>query len=274
MADELSLPGLQTDAQHFQDSLRHSYPAGLPAASLQQAEATAAAALVAKDYAKALPALQMIIGGLPRGTAPNPQTWLVLAQAELNANPPQWDHALQAGWMALTSVDQNGGNAAADQVAALRVMRQALVGLNKPLPEIKVLQAIASRLPRDAAAQQEVVQREQQVGLLFDGLMTTAEAFPTRACLKFLGDPSSAPDFHPGDWVSLNPAVKDAAVTLESHRICITGLPPSATTTATLRHGMPGDNGLSLKQDLAIPIAMPDRTPRLVFDGGALPAAA
>ena len=266
--DELSLPGLQTDAHRFQDTLRHAYPGGLPAASLQQAEATAATAMAAKDYAKALPALQTIIGGLPQGTTPNAQIWLGLAQAEMNASPPQWDHALQAAWMAFTSVDTDSGSAATDQVAALRVMRQSLVGLNKPLPEIKVLQAIARRLPHDAAAQQEVVQREQQVGLLFDGLTANAEAFPTRACLKFVGNPSGAPDFHPGDWVALDPAVKDAAVTLESRRICVTGLPPGATTTATLRHGMPGDNGLSLKQDLAIPIAMPDRTPRLVFNGG------
>ncbi len=266
-AQELALPGLQSDAQHFQNTLRHDYPAGLSAASLRKAEATAREALAANDYAEALPALQMIVGGLPQGTTPNWRTWLALAQAELHATPQELNRALQAGWMAFTSVDRSNGSTAADQVLALRLMREALAGLNKPSSEVKVLQAIARRLPHDPAAQQELVQRQQELGLLFDGLSTDAEAFPTRACLRFEGDPSSAPDFHPGDWLSLSPAVKDAAVTLELRRICISGLPAGATTTATLRHGMPGDNGLSLKQDMAIPIAMPNRKPRLVLDG-------
>ncbi len=264
--NELALPGLQTDAEHFQNLLRHDYPAGLTAAARHTAEDTATASLAANDYVKALPALRMIIGGLPRGTIPGWRTWLALGQAELGVAPPHPDRALQAGWLAFTSVEQNSGSAATDQVSALRLMRQALVALNKPLPEIKVLQAIARRLPHDPAAQQELVQRQQQLGLLFDGLTTNAEAFPTRACLRFVGDPSSAPDFHPADWLSLTPPVKDAAVTLESRRICITGLPAGATTAAMLRHGMPGDNGLSLQQDVTIPIAMPNRRPRLVFD--------
>ena len=92
--------------------------------------------------------------------------------------------------------------------------------------------------------------------------------FAARACLSFLGDPSTSPDFHPADWVTLSPAQKDAAVTLESRRICVTGLPAGASTTLTFRHGMPGDDGLTLKQDLAVPVAMPDRQARLVFDGG------
>ena len=266
-ATELSLPGLQTDAQRFQTTLRYDHPAGLPAAALRKAADTATTALAAKDYATALPALQTFIGGLHQGTAPNAKTWAALAEAELNVTPPHPDRALQAAWMAFTSTDHDSPTAVSDQVAALRLMRQALVALNKPLPEIKVLQAIARRLPNNPAAQQELVQRQQQLGLLFDGLTTDAETFPTRACLKFLGDPSTSPDFHPGDWLSLNPPDQTAAVTLESHRICITGLPAGATTTATLRHGMPGDSGLSLRQDETIPIAMPNRTPRLVFDG-------
>lgn len=265
--DELTLPGLQGDAESFVAKLRAPYPAGLPEVKLDEAAQAAKAALAAKDYAQALPELQTLIGGQGQNTLPTARIWLILAQTELAVSPPQPQHALAAAWLAFTSVDQNSPTAVADQVAALDIMRAALVALKEPVPEVQVLGAIARRLPHDAAIQAEVAKRRQELGLLFNGLTTDAEAFPARACLAFLGDPSTSPDFHPGDWVTLQPAAKDAAVTLESHRICITGLPAGANTEVSFRQGMPGDNGLSLRQAITIPVAMPDRTPRLVFDG-------
>ena len=70
-ADELALPGLQSDAESFVAKLRAPYPAGLPDAKLKAAAATAKAALAAKDYTKALPALQMLIGGLGQNSTPD-----------------------------------------------------------------------------------------------------------------------------------------------------------------------------------------------------------
>ncbi|MCB8876853.1 alpha-2-macroglobulin family protein [Acidisoma silvae] len=266
-ASEINLPGLQSDADGFAAKLRAAYPAGLTEAKLKVAADTAKAALDAKDYAKALPALQMLIGGLGQNAAPNSQIWTVLAEAELAASPGQPKLALDAAWLAFTSVDQNSPTQVADQVAALQLMRSSLAALKEPIPEVQVMAAIARRLPHDAAVQAALAQRRQAIGLVFSGLTTDAEAFPARACLTFLGNPSTSPDFHPGDWVTLQPSVKDAAVTLESGQICITGLPAGAETDVTFRQGMPGDGGLSLRQNLTVPVAMPDRAPRLVFDG-------
>ena len=266
-ADELALPGLQADAETFQATLRRAHPAGVSAAVLQKAMDQANQAMASQDYAGALPALQILASAESRDTAPDWQVWLLLAQAELGVTPPHPHEALEAGWLAFTSVDAQSPTAAADQASSLQVMRAALALLQEPVPEVEVLAAIARRLPKEDPVQAELARQRQAIGLVFASLSTDAESFPARACLSFLGNPSSAPDFHPGDWVSLTPAVKDAAVTLESHRICITGLPAGATTLVTLRHGMPGDDGLSLKDDTAVSVAMPNRMPRLLFDG-------
>jgi len=263
-SDEIALPGLQADADGFAAKLRQAFPAGASDDQKQQASDAATAALQSGDMAKAVPALEKLVGA--QGDQASWQQWLALAEAEMAVSPPHLQRALQAAWMGFTTIDQGSQTAAQDQVSALTVMDQALVALKQPVAELEVLQAIARRQPGNPAAQQAAVRAQQQVGLAFRRLSTDAEAFPARACIGFLGSPSSAPDFHPGDWVKLAPPQNDAAVTLESHQVCITGLPPGATTTVTFARGMPGDGGISLHQDLVVPVAMPDRQPRLVFD--------
>ena len=263
---EIALPGLQSDAEAFAAKLKQAFPAGATDDQKQQASDAANAALHSGDMAKALLALETLIGA--EGDQASWQNWLALAKAETGVSPPRPGRALQAAWLAFTMIDRGSDTAAQDQVSALNVMDAALLALKQPVPELEVLQAIARREPGNPAAQQAAVRVQQQVGLAFRRLSTDAEAFPTRACIGFLGNPSSAPDFHPADWVTLAPPQKDAAVTLESRRICVTGLPPGATTKVTFAHGMPGDGGVSLHQDLAVPVAMPDRQPRLVFDNG------
>ena len=264
--NEIELPGLQSDAEALAAMLGKAFPAGATDDQKSQASDAANAALQANDMAAALPALEKFVGA--EGDSASWQSWLSLAQAELAVTPPRPQRALQAGWIAFTKIDQSSNTAAQDQVSALTVMDQALQALKLPVPELQVLQAIARREPDNQAAQQAAVLAQQKVGIAFRHLATDAEAFPTRACIRFYGNPSSAPDFHPGDWVKFAPAVPDAAVTLESHRICITGLPPGALTKLTLLHGMPGDDGIALHQDLVVPVAMPDRQPRLIFDNG------
>ena len=262
-----NLPGLSTDARAYETSLRQRYPAGASQQVMQQAAQAARTAATARDVPHLVTALETLVGGLPSNQTAGFQAWSALAQAQLSLTPPDARHALLSASLALNRVPSDSPDQVAQQVAAMRLMRQALAGLHQGLPEMQVLTAIARRLPDDPIAQGDLRRRQLELGLLFRQTTTDAESFPARACLAFLGNPSPSPDFHPGDWVTLDPPVKDAAVTLESRRICISGLPAGATTTATLRHGMPGEGELSLKQDTAIRIAMPDRQARLVFDG-------
>ncbi|GAB0113245.1 alpha-2-macroglobulin [Acidisoma sp. C75] len=264
---ELALPGLQQDAERFLATLRAAHPAGLSESALSQAADDAAAALDAQDFPRAVASSETFIGGLPQNETPTPDLWRGLATAELKRTPPQPKPALFAAWFAFTTVDPQSDTVAADQLAALDLMRQAFAALHQPFGEAEVLLAMSRRLPTDDPRRQSLLAQRAALGLLFRSVSTEPDAFPTRACLSFLGSPTAAPDFVPGDWVSLQPAVKDAAVTLESHQICITGLPAGETTRVTLRQGMPGDGGLVLKAAVSVPVAMPDRSPRLVFDG-------
>lgn len=266
-SDALALPGLDADARAFTRELRRAHPAGLDAAARRKAEESATQALARKDYPRAVSALESVLGGGRLEADSAPAALRQLARAELARRPARPARALAAAWLAFQRVDRDSESAAADQVAALQMMREALAALDRPAPELAVMQALLRRQPGNTALRQELARRQQQAGLLVRGLSVDAEAFPARACIAFLGTPSEAPDFVPGDWVTLDPPVRDAAVTLESQRLCVSGLPAGATTRLTLRAGMPGEEGLALKQATTLAVALPDRAPQLLFDG-------
>src|SRR5205814_1197456 len=95
---------------------------------------------------------------------------------------------------------------------------------------------------------------------------TKPEAEPPRACIDFSVPPIRRDDFHPQDWVRLDPPVPGAAVTREGDQICVSGLPSGRTTRVILRAGMPGEDGLSLQREARLAVAVGDRKPRIVFD--------
>ncbi|HEY5301401.1 MAG TPA: MG2 domain-containing protein, partial [Acetobacteraceae bacterium] len=255
-SEELSLPGLQRDAQAYAHSLRGRFPAGATSAQRAQAERTARDALAAQDWAGAARALSDRLG---QGET-NAALWLAFAQALLRQPQPDAPHALAAAWQSYAATET-----AADKVAALRVMRDALARLKRPVEEVEVLEQASLLAPDDADLKRELALREQEFGLLVRKVRTEPESFPARACIAFIGRPGGSADFHPGDWVTLTPPNKAAAVTLESGQICITGLQPGTRTKVSFAQGMPGADGMSLKQPATLAIAMPDRRPRLVF---------
>lgn len=267
LSQDLELPGLAADADAYAASLHKLAPAGMNAADRQAIEAEAEQAIEARDWAKAVPLLQRRLGA---GNT-NPDLWLALGQALEQQPNPDHAHALAAAWRAYA-----GTEAGPDQLPALQLMRTALAALGRKLPEIEVLQQETRLAPDDARLKRDLVTRMQAFGLLVRTVRTQPESFPARACIGFTGPVGSGADFHPSDWVKAEPAIKDMAVTLESGEICVAGLTPGATTRITLLQGMPGADGLSLKETTTLPVAMPDRIPRLVFDASRFlqPAAA
>jgi alpha-2-macroglobulin len=256
-AQDLELPGLAADADAYAAALHNAVPAGMNAAARTMVEQRAAQTIAAGDWVHAVPLLEQRLG---TGDT-TPALWLALAQGLERLPTPDHTHALAAAWQAYH--DTNPGP---DQLPALRVMQVALAALGRKLSEIDVLREETRRAPDDAALQRELVSRMQTYGLLVRSVHTQPESFPARVCIGFTGRVGDGPDFHPGDWVRLRPAVRDIAVTLESDDICIAGLPAGGTTQVTLLQGMPGANGLSLKQPTTLAVAMADRMPRLVFD--------
>ncbi len=102
------------------------------------------------------------------------------------------------------------------------------------------------RAPDDAELQADARRCRRRRGCWSRAVRTEVEADPPRACLAFTIPPARRPDFHPQDWVKLDPPAPDAAVTREGDQICISGLPLGATTRVMLTAGMPGEGGVDL----------------------------
>ena len=256
-----TLPGVATDAAAYARALTAKSPAGATAERRRQAEAAVGEAVLRRDWTAAVTGIEARIGmGNESGEA-DPSQWLALAQAQLRRTPADPKHALLAGWQAFRA-EATGP----DQVLTLTVIAQALHALNEPAEEIAALRAAVQRAPDDLATKQRLAAARQVAGLLVTNLDTVVEADPPRACFSFSSPPSHSPFFHPQDWLTLAPRVPDAAVTLENNQICVSGLPLAATTTITMRAGMPGAGGVVMKHDSVQPVAMGDRAPRLVVD--------
>jgi uncharacterized protein YfaS (alpha-2-macroglobulin family) len=255
-SSELEIPGLQADADAYARTLRQHFPAGGTTRQRADAETHAEAAEARGDWGAAASAWAERLG---QGDV-TPDLWLSLARALLKQPQPDPAHALAAAWQAYEVADHS-------QVPALLVMRDALVALDRPVQEVEVLEAASNRSPDNADLRRQLAVREQQLGLLVRSVRTEPESFPARACIAFIGRPGGTADFHAGDWVRLDPQVPDAAVTLESGQVCVAGLRPGTSTRVTFLAGMPGADGVSLKARDTLAVAMPDRQPRLVFDG-------
>jgi uncharacterized protein YfaS (alpha-2-macroglobulin family) len=257
VAEEFSLPGLAADADSYASLLTRRYPAGGTPQARQQAEAEADAAIRRGDPGAAAAALERRVG---LGDA-DARIWMALAQAQMHRTPPDAARALQAAWQAFDAVDTGP-----DQVPALLLMADALRVLDRPAQAIQALEAAAERAPDDAAIRQTLADARRAVGMLVRQVRAESEADPPRACIAFTSPPARGADFHPQDWVELQPPVPGAAVTHENDQICVSGLPSGATTRITLRAGMPGEGGLALVKPATMNVAIANRRPRIDFD--------
>ncbi len=255
-SDALEIPGLQADSESYARTLQKRFPAGATTLQRADVEARAQAAEAHDDWAAAAASWAERLG---QGET-TPALWLSLARALLKQPQPDPKHALAAAWHSYEAADTDRG-------PALLVMRDALAALGRPVQEVEVLDEASKLAPDDADLRRQLAQREQQLGLLVRAVHTVPDSFPARACIAFIGRPGGSADFHAGDWVRLDPKLPDAAVTLESGQVCITGLRPGTITRVTFLAGMPGADGMSLKAADTLTVAMPDRQPRLVFDG-------
>ncbi|MGE0418321.1 MAG: MG2 domain-containing protein, partial [Acetobacteraceae bacterium] len=256
-AAEFNLPGLEREAQAYENRLARKFPAGASRQARQQSERAAEAAYRKQDWPAVAAALETRIG---QGEATD-EHWFALAQAQMRRKPPEARRALEAAWMAFTASDVGP-----DQVPALLLMADALKLLDRPVQVIQALEAASERQPNDQAIKSALATARRAAGVLVARVRTESEADPPRACLEFTVAPVRRDDFRAQDWVKLAPAVPDAAITREGDQICISGLPSGATTRLTVISGMPGEGGLSVVRDLSFNVAIANRRPRIDFD--------
>ncbi len=256
-SDTPDIPGLAGDASSFADTLAKPYPAGGTDASRRQSEARAATAALRNDWTAASTALEDRLG---QGK-PSFDLWRQLAQAELRRTPPDPRRAAEAAWQAYQTTDD-----ASSRAAALALAAQALTAENRPAQAGAALQAAVSLDSGNATYKQLLDDANRAAGLVVQRVTAHEDSDPPRACIAFNIPPSRRSDFHPEDWVQLAPPVPDAAVTREGDEICVSGLPLAATTTATLRAGLPAEGGLALKASTEVKLALGNRPPLLAFD--------
>ena len=254
---EVDLPGLPGDSGAYLCSLTRHFPAGASDADRFKASQQADAALAKGDWDAAVTALEARVG---MGSS-NRAQWLSLAQAWLRRGKPDARRALQASWQAYTHGDRG-----AEAVPTLQVMADALRTQDHRAQEIDVLTEAATLAPDDQKIAAQLATSSRAAGMLVRKTKVEADADQPRACISFTVPPTPRTDFVPGDWVSLQPPVPDAAVTREGDQLCVSGLPSGATTRITLRAGLPASQGMTMLHDSVLEVAMANRAPSIGFD--------
>ena len=256
-ADEFTVPGLERDTGAYLTLLKQRSPAGLTPQARRQAEQQADAAQKRNDWAAVATSLETRLGG-GTGTA---DQWMALGRAQLRRTPPDPARAAQAAWQAFGMFDSGG-----PEIPALMLMADAFRTMGRYDYAIRALEAAQERAPDDAGTARALRDLRLLAGIQVRRVRTEPEGDPPQACIEFTTAPARRSDFVAADWVRLDPATPNAAVTREGDQICIAGLRLGATTNITLRAGMPGEDGLKLNRDTVLPVAMANRAPQLVFD--------
>ncbi len=256
-ADDFQVPGLERDSAAYLEQLTRRSPAGLAPPARRAAEQRAIDAQRRNDAAGVVAAMEARIGG----GEPTADLWLVLGRAQLQRTPPDPAHAAQAAWQAFGL-----SNAGAAEIPALMLMADAFRSMARYDMAIRALEAAQDRAPDRADTVRLLRETRLQAGIQVRRVKTEPEADPPSACIEFTTAPARRSDFVAADWVRLQPAQPDAAITRQGDQLCIAGLRQGATTQVTLRAGMPGEDGLKLNNETTVPVLIPNRRPRLVFD--------
>lgn len=251
------LAGLDRDAEQFQRMLFARHPASATDSEKAQATDRIESLRSGGDPGALADALEDRAGMRDADDG----LWLRLAHAEMDRRPTDPKRAMAAAWLA-----QQDNDDAKQKAEAFGVVADALVALDRPDQAAEALQQAVAAAPDEPGFRTRLIALSRAGGLKVRSVSIDADAEPARACIAFNLPPSRRNDFHAEDWITLQPAVKDAAITHEGDSLCIAGLPLASTVVATLREGMPGNDGLRLLHATAVPLAVGDRAPLLSFD--------
>ncbi len=99
-----------------------------------------------------------------------------------------------------------------------------------------------------------------------------AKGNKAQACLVFSGPVSTAADFHPADYLRIEPVIRPA-LQVNGERLCIGGLAFGVTYQLTVLAGLPGADGSRHLADETLPLSLGDLSARTDFadDGFILP---
>lgn len=252
------IPGLAADSAAYARTLMPRAPATADARAA--ADRRIDAAIARNDWAEAVRALEARIA---LGEATD-RHWLRLAEAWTRRAPPDANRALQSAWQAFMMVP-----AGVPEIPSLLRLADILAGpAGRPDLAIEALAAVIERDPANAAHRQRLAELRRAVGIVVRGVTAEAESDPPRACITFSDSLSPRRDIAWADWVRVEPAAS-VAVMREDNRLCVAGLAHGRTWRLSLREGLPGADGASLRRPATLEVTIPDRQPRIVLQSGA-----
>ena len=155
------------------------------------------------------------------------------------------------------------------EIPSLLRLADILAGpAGRPELAIEAMAAVIERDPANAAHRQRLAELRRAVGIMVRGVTAEAETDPPRACIAFSDALSPRRDIAWADWVRVEPAAS-VAVVGEDNRLCIVGLAHGRTWRLSLREGLLGADGASLRRPATLEVTIPDRPPRVVLQSGA-----
>ena len=261
-AQDLELPGLDTDAQNYARTLRAKLPPQLNQAAIAAAAEEAAAAVAAHDMSKAVAAFERGIALGDNGAA----IWMALAQAQASLPKPNLERALQAGWLGLGRASQGK-----ERVDDLLWLARLLDGpLNRP-ESARAAYDVAVSEGRSAhialpEAEHRLNELRLAIGLTLEEFSVNADQSPVQFCLSFSDRLKISRDLHFEDFISLTPPTP-VTVIANGRELCLSGLDHGAEYKLLVRRGLPGADGMVLKQDITKTVDVKDRTASVAFRG-------
>lgn len=265
LAQHIDLPGLDADAQAYATAIRAKGPPKPDQKMVEDAVNQAAQAVAARDMAKAVPAFERAIAARDDRAA----TWMALAQAQSALTPPNPLRALQAGWLGYARTEP--GKERVDD--ALWLARLLDGPLKRPQDALTAYRAAIDDA-KDAKipvpeAEHRLAELRLAVGLSLKNLGVSADEYPARLCLTFSDRLKTGRDVHFEDFIRLEPAVSQPTAIATENELCVSGLTHGASYQVTVRQGLPGLDGMTLKRDETKKIQVPDRSPTVAFKGQA-----
>ena len=261
-AQGIDLPGLAADAEAYAGALTAKSPPAANQKAIDEALNLATQSLAAKDFGKAIAAFERAIAARDD----HPAVWSALAQAQADTTPSNLARALQAGWQAYSKAE-----AGKERIAAGMWLAKLLDGpMNRPADALaayraSLAEAMEARLPLPEA-KARMDELRLVVGLTLKSVTVSADEAPARLCLRFSDQLKSGRDLHFEDFVSLKPAARVTALA-DGKELCLSGLVHGTGYQVTVRQGLPGADGLSLKHDETKRVQVPDRSPSVAFKG-------
>ena len=258
-AGAFELPGLDADANTYQQAIMAKSPAQPNPGQRDQALARAKAAVQAGNADGGIVAYEQALANGDDRTA----TWLALGELWVAAAKPDFKRALAADWLGYEA-----GNTPGERAAGLFAIGIVLEDhLDRQGQALEAYRAAAQEgdVPQLGA---RLAALTQKIGLTVKRVTVDADAEPPRACVEFTSELSPRRGVRFADYVKLEPSF-DMAVEASGDSLCVAGFDFAKSYELTLLEGLPGADNLTLHKTDTETITVGNRQPSVAMRSSA-----